>query len=183
MCVIYMDTFNWQVVATFFAAGGAVIVGWRQVGIADGQRAIAASQAATARAAVQVAEAQALTARLAQRGNLFEKRLKVYNTVEDYIRSGLNGAPDALIELNPEVNNALNTARFLFPEHAVRSILDIFAAADECADMRHDDRTEMSGESSKRLRQLRAELRSALADLSKRMGDEMQLYVDPVPSC
>ena len=76
-----MSTFTWQVVATFAAVVGATIIGLKQVGIAKGQ-------AETARAAMEVAKAQALTARLMQRGNLFDKRFEVYLAVRAYLSVG-----------------------------------------------------------------------------------------------
>lgn len=203
MCPIYMDTFTWQVFATFVAAGCALLVGWRQVGIADRQASIAAgqrtiaegqaatataavqiaeAQAATARAAVQIAEAQALTARLAQRGALFDRRLKVYNVVRDYIQIGLQGDPLKLFEIDQKVKDALNEARFLFPETVNRSFLTAFELADECADMTHDRRTSMAATSAERLRELRHQLRAIVAELAKTMGDEMKLFVDPSSS-
>lgn len=197
MCVIDWCSFSWQAFATLFtgivAAAGAITIGLKQVGIArrqaeiaDGQRLIASGQAATAQAAIEIAKAQALTARLAQRGNLFERRLKVYTTVQDYLQIALRGKFDGLVDLTPRVRDALNEARFLFPETVSNAFLEAFELADECALMIEDrrDGTKKAIEDPDRLRELRHKLRDILGSLSKTMGDEMVLFVthDPTDS-
>lgn len=195
MCVIDWCSFTWQAFATLLAAAGAVIIGWRQVGIArrqaeiaDGQKSIAAGQAETARASLELARAsmeivktQAHTARLAQRTSLFERRLKAYETVQDYLQTALRGNFDGLIDLTPRVRDALQGARFLFPGSVEKAFLEAFELADECALLIEDRRERTTGGTAdpERLKELRHKLRDILGTLSVTMGDEMRLFFDP----
>jgi hypothetical protein len=173
---MFFDGFTWQVGATFCAAIAAGIVGLRQVGIADGQRAIAREQAATAKAAMEVAKAQALTARLAQRSALFERRLTVFQTIQDYVRVGQKGDAFALVDFNSRLDKTITETRFLFPTNVGSAINDLISVVDEYTEMVHVRQFDSSKEIEDRTRLLRNQLRGSVTSLADIMGDEMKLY-------
>jgi hypothetical protein len=160
------DNFTWQAGATFFAAAVAgtvaAIIGWRQVGIA--------------RAAMEVAKAQSLTARLAQRGALFEKRFAAYMTVQSYLNTALHGDAFALIDFNDKMRKLNAEVRFLFPKSVETVVHDAFAKADEYAEIRSTTQHDSSAEGAERSSRLRKQLREIIIALPDVMGEEMKLY-------
>lgn len=160
------DGFTWQAGATFFAAAVAgtvaAIIGWRQVGIA--------------RASMEVARAQSLTARLAQRGALFEKRFATYMMVQSYLNTALHGDALALIDFNDKMRKLNAEVRFLFPKSVEAVVNDAFARADEYAQIRIAAQHDSSAETAERLARLRKQLREIVIALPDVMGEEMKLY-------
>jgi hypothetical protein len=176
---ISMDTFTWQVVATFAAAGGAVIVGWRQVGIAK-------SQSDTAAAALRVAETQAATSRLAQRTTLFEKRFAVYQAVQAYISLRLAESGLKVKQGDHEFQRdarkiwvARHQALFLFSDETRKRIDNACDMADKFVMIRGQQTLFPTPESEKKraenTQKARLELIGVLKNLSERMGEEMNL--------
>lgn len=184
--VISMDTFTWQVAATFFAAAiagvVALVIGLRQVGIADGQRLIAKEQADTAKAAIEVVRAQALTARLAQRGALFDRRFEVYEAVQNYLVTSLDGKLDELFSLDKGIRSALSKSRFLFPETVELAFQAALMLADECAQLAYSRRTNPTDHNSARLKEVRQAMFRILSSLKDTMGEEMRLYITQEPT-
>jgi hypothetical protein len=174
---ISMDSFTWQVAATFCAAAGAVAVGWRQVGIAR-------LQADISKSSMEIARAQAFTARLAQRIALFEKRFAVYQAVQAYIslslaKSGLtlSQGDQEYQEDQTKIWKARHQSYFLFSEKTRQSIDEACDLADAFVATNGQQSLFPSPEEDKRMKRerqaARLELISVLKNLNGRMRDEM----------
>lgn len=163
---MFFDGFTWQVGATFFAAAvaGCVagVIGWRQVDIA--------------RASMEIAKAQALTARLTQRGALFQKRFEVYLVVQSYLNTALHGDAFALIDFNDKLRKLNAEVRFLFPQSVGNVVNQAFETADEFVELRTRHQLDGSGATEERIRRLRKQLREIVIALPDIMGDEMKLF-------
>jgi len=179
MCPIYMDSFTWQVAATFFAAACALAVGWRQVGIAK-------AQADTARASMKVSESQAATARLAQRVALFEKRFAVYQSVQVYISLALEESGLKINQGDHEFKKdrrkiwvARHQSFFLFSEATRLKIDEACNMADRFSMINGEQSLFPTPEDDKmrdeKRQKARLELIGVLKALSGRMGEEMNL--------
>lgn len=185
MCDIDWCSFTWQAFATLttgvIAAGGATIIGIKQVGIsrkqamvAEGQKEVAAAQAETARAALEVAKAQALTARLAQRSNLFDRRYAIYETLIEYSHTSMSGDVHALIAMNTKIVDSFKKMKFLFPKSVQTEINEHMEQAEECSNAVMSRLSDPAkGAEAKAARK---KLHQSILTLADRMGEEMQLH-------
>ena len=181
MCSIDWCAFTWQAFATLVtgvaATGGAIFIGTRQLAINRAQVKVAAGQA-------RIANIQAVTARMAQRSALFEKRYAVYTAIQDYIRKSMYVKNEDWMTLPLEpLQEALQKARFLFPPSVRSSLADALDAADEFAETTHDLQKNgpyPSRDDPRRVNRSakRKIVRERLNALSELMGEEMRLYSD-----
>lgn len=122
---IYWDQFTWEAFATLVAGGaavaGAVVVANRQHGLAERQTEILARQAELSTLAI--------------RADLFDRRMKVYETTREFLsKIVLHGTPpDDPAEI--AFNGARRDARLLFSKTlfddltAIRSLVNSYTAA------------------------------------------------------
>lgn len=181
MCSIDWCAFTWQAFATIFtgvaATGGAVLIGSRQLLINREQVRVAEGQA-------RIASAQAMTARMAQRSSLFDKRYAIYTSIQDYHRNSMSSIVDDSTDFSSAgLHTALDKAKFLFPIAVREAIIRALDAADDYAettiDLRDNGAFESLNDPRRKVRsEKRKVARSRLTELTEAMGDEMRLYTD-----
>lgn len=121
-----MGPMTWEAVATFVTGGlavlGAVIVGWRQIGIVQEQTAIASRQA-------DILGEQVRLEKLAFHESMFDRRMGVYEGIQAYLVSIVRTAAEPPRDAEIAFLEALGRARFLFRTEVSDGLREIWKEA------------------------------------------------------
>jgi hypothetical protein len=191
-CGIDWCGFTWDAFSTLLAGGGAVggalILGRQQIRITRRQTEIAFQQS-------QILAQQVKVDQVKLRADLFERRLKVYEAIKDYIRDALALRVDFEPNFPVWQNFArqIEQAQFLFAGTVQQHFHDAAAEADHLLNLREDLRELRSryqtpdldeqaeiDRQSQIVRTSQTKLRKMLSGLAKDMGAEMELFVSDV---
>ena len=175
MAGLVWSAFDWQSFSTlttgFLAVAGAVVVGWRQVGIAERQAASQETQTA-------ILKKQAELAELSLRRELWEKRFEVFSATSAFLLDALDDTYDPQVGIEFLKQSA--RSEFLFSRAAHTEILAIWNAVGQ-ARVHHQEaqaHLKQSGAykdgDSERTAILKAKLTKKMNELSEVFG-EMRL--------